>query len=87
MRAREPPAGVVHVVPADVVTKAELLALLARAHGRDDLEIVPGPSPAPADRSLTTRDPERNAALWRAAGYDEPPTVEAMVTELARSRL
>lgn len=85
--ATQPPSGTVHVVPADAVTKAELLALLARAYGRDDLTIVPGASPAPADRTLTTLDPERNAALWRAAGYGAPPTIDTMVNELARTRL
>ena len=83
VRGEAPAGGTVHVVPQDVVTKAELLALLARAYGREDLEIVPGPSPAPVDRSLATLAPERNEALWRAAGYSRPPTIEAMVGELA----
>jgi dTDP-4-dehydrorhamnose reductase len=73
-----------HVVPADTVTKAELLELIARAFGRDDLAIEPQASPAAVDRSLATLHPEANAALWRAAGYDAPPTVAAMVDELSR---
>ena len=87
VRGGDPPSGTRHVVPADVVTKAELLGLLARAHGRDDLTIVPGPSAAPADRSLATIDEDANAALWHAARYDRPPTIAAMVEELARARL
>ena len=81
--AGAPLHGAVHVVPADVVTKAQLLRLLATAHGREDVAIEDGPSPAPADRSLSTVDEQRNRALWRAAGYAEPPTVAAMVSELA----
>jgi dTDP-4-dehydrorhamnose reductase len=73
-----------HVVPADTVTKAELLELIARAFGRDDLTIEPQASTAAVDRSLATLHPEANAALWRAAGYDPPPTVAAMVDELSR---
>ena len=84
VRADEPPHGVLHVVPADVVTKAELLALLAKPHGRGVLEVARGPSPGPADRSLRTCAPELNRALWRAAAYDEPPTIATMVTEVAR---
>jgi dTDP-4-dehydrorhamnose reductase len=73
-----------HVVPADKVTKAELLQLIARACGREDLEIEPGPSGQPVDRSLATLHPEANAALWRAAGYDRPPPIAALVDELGR---
>ena len=78
--------GTAHAVPADVVSKGELLELLARTHGRDDLHIVHGPSPAPAERSLATLDEQRNRALWRAAGYEGPPTIAAMVDELAAWR-
>jgi dTDP-4-dehydrorhamnose reductase len=73
-----------HVVPADSVTKADLLALIARACGRDDLIVEPQPSGEPVDRTLATLHPEANAALWRAAGYGEPPTIAAMVEELGR---
>jgi dTDP-4-dehydrorhamnose reductase len=76
-----------HVVPADTVTKAELLELIARACGREDLTIEPQASPAAVDPSLATRHPEANAALWRAAGYDPPPTVAAMVGELGRQMI
>ena len=75
--------NVLHVVPADAVTKAELLALLARAFGRDDLEIVPVEAPQAVDLRLATVHPEALAALWRAAGYAEPPTIAGMVRELA----
>lgn len=85
VRGETTPGGTVHVVPRDVVTKADLLVMLAKAYGRDDLEIVPGPSPAPIDRSLATLEAERNEALWRAAGYDRPPTIESMVTEMAQA--
>ena len=75
--------NVLHVVPADAVTKAELLALLAQAFGRDDLEIVPVDAPRAIDLRLATVHPEALAALWRAAGYAEPPTIADMVGELA----
>jgi dTDP-4-dehydrorhamnose reductase len=76
-----------HVVPADTVTKAELLELIARAFGRDDLTIEPQASPLAVDRSLATLHPDATAALWRAAGYDVPPTVAAMVDELSRQMI
>jgi dTDP-4-dehydrorhamnose reductase len=79
----EPPSPL-HVVPADTVTKGELLALIAVACGRDDLTVEQRPSGDPVDRSLATLHPEANAALWRAAGYGEPPAIAAMVEELGR---
>ena len=73
-----------HVVPGDTVSKAELLELALNAFGRNDVTVkhVPGPG-APVDRTLSTRDPAANQRLWRAAGYDRPPTIETMLNELA----
>jgi dTDP-4-dehydrorhamnose reductase len=75
--------GLQHVIPGGDVTKADLLVMLAEAYQRDDIKVVPGPSPHSIDRTLRTEHSDRNAALWAAAGYGDPPTVEAMVSELA----
>jgi hypothetical protein len=32
---------------------------------------------------LSTRDPKANQKLWRAAGYEQPPTIAEMLGELA----
>jgi dTDP-4-dehydrorhamnose reductase len=73
-----------HVVPADSVSKAELLELILSAFGREDVAVdrVPGPG-APVNRILTTRDSAANARLWQAAGYGQPPTISEMLVELA----
>jgi len=73
-----------HIVPADAVSKAELLELALTAFGRTDVFVrhVPGPG-APVDRTLATRDAQANERLWRAAGYERPPTVATMLNELA----
>jgi dTDP-4-dehydrorhamnose reductase len=75
--------GLQHVVPDGDLTKADLLVALAKAYGREDVTVVPGPSPHSIDRTLRTEAPDANAALWAGAGYASPPTVAAMVTELA----
>jgi dTDP-4-dehydrorhamnose reductase len=72
-----------HVVPSDTVTKAELLTAIAGAFGRDDLVVEPGRSSAAVDRSLETLHVDANRRLWHAAGYETPPGVEQMVRELA----
>jgi len=77
-------AGLQHVIPdGGDVAKADLLVMMADAFGRDDITVAPGLSPHAIDRTLRTEHPDRNAALWSAAGYDAPPTVATMVTELA----
>jgi dTDP-4-dehydrorhamnose reductase len=73
-----------HVVPRDTVTKAQLLREIATAFGRPDLVVEPSPSRSPVDRSLATLHADANARLWRAAGYDTPPTVREMVRQLGR---
>ena len=73
----------VHVLPGDVVTKADLLAELAAAYGRHDVTIRRVDAQTVIDRTLTPRQPELNAALWAAAGYATPPAIGAMVRELA----
>jgi dTDP-4-dehydrorhamnose reductase len=73
-----------HVVPADSVSKAELVELVLSAFGRGDVAVdrVPGPG-APVNRILATRDPAANSRLWQAAGYGRPPTIAEMLVELA----
>lgn len=75
--------GPQHVVPSDSVTKSRLLALAARAFGRDDLSITAEPGPHRRDRTLATRHPDVNRRLWQAAGYPEPPSIANMLDELA----
>lgn len=72
-----------HVVPTGVVTKRDLLEAIGAAFGRSDLTVRPVASGRPIDRTLGTADPARNRALWAAAGYAEPPSVPAMLVELA----
>jgi dTDP-4-dehydrorhamnose reductase len=73
-----------HVVPTGDITKASLLRSFAKEYRRPDLKINDTDAPSVIDRRLSTRDEAANAALWKAAGYSTPPTVEAMVGELAR---
>jgi dTDP-4-dehydrorhamnose reductase len=72
-----------HVIPKEHVTKADLLVMIARAFGRDDVTVNRAPAPYAIDRTLRTDHPETNVALWVAAGYPEPPSVEQMIREVA----
>ena len=68
-----------HLVPADSVSKAELVRLIAKRTGRPDLNIVPQIMPNPIDRTLKTMYKERNEALWKAAGFYRIPTIAEMI--------
>lgn len=71
-----------HIVPADIVTKAELLRLIAKAYGKK-IKVNDTEAPEAIDRTLDTHNKAMNRKLWKAAGYDKPPTIEEMVNEMA----
>ena len=73
----------VHLIPADVKSKYELLVDLAREFNREDITIVPVDDLTPINRSLATIYPAANRQLWEYAGYPEPPTIRQMIKELA----
>jgi dTDP-4-dehydrorhamnose reductase len=74
-----------HIVPADVVSKAELLQLCAGAFGRQDIQILPVEAETTVDRTLATENPTMNQALWEAAGYKEIPRISAMISDLGQA--
>lgn len=71
-----------HIVPADVVTKAELLRIIARAYGKNT-PITDAQADVVIDRTLSTNNPDLNKLLWESAGYDHIPTIEELVIEMA----
>jgi dTDP-4-dehydrorhamnose reductase len=79
-------AGVFHVVPQDSVTKSELVSLIAKYLGRSDIEVKPTATGANINRTLGTNFPAKNKRFWQAAGYDAPPTIEKMVSEVIASK-
>lgn len=75
-------SGVVHLVPNSVVSKAELVQLIANKEGRSDIKVNPGPSEKAVNRTLSTLNPSLNQELFALAGYQEPPSVERMIFDL-----
>lgn len=73
----------VHLIPADALSKGELLRSIQSAFQRNDLRVDLKPAPHAIDRSLSTSNATLNHRLWSAAGYAEPPTLGEMVEELA----
>lgn len=75
-------SGVQHLVPADSVTKNELVRHVLAALGRTDVEVSPTEASSKIDRTLSTESPEINANLFKLAGFSEIPTVAQMVSEI-----
>jgi dTDP-4-dehydrorhamnose reductase len=72
--------GTVHLVPKNVVDKYELLKIIVREFGRNDIKIHKFKADFSVDRSLTTIDSLRNLRFWRNAGYNVIPSIEEMVS-------
>ena len=72
-----------HLVPSGDVTKAQMLESFAEVYDRNDVTIRSVAAEKIIDRTLETKQPEVSAELWRLAGYDKPPTVPAMIREMA----
>lgn len=71
-----------HIVPADSVSKAELLGYFKKSFNRQDINILSEEQKTMINRTLSTRNKQTNGELWRLAGYESPPTIEKMVKEL-----
>jgi len=77
-------AGVQHLVPADELSKYELVSAIAQHFGREDLEIESVESGSPVNRTLDTEFQDINLLLWKEAGYATPPSISQMISELPR---
>ncbi len=74
--------GLQHVVPADLVSKAELVRLIADEFQRQDIRIRNIGSGSARNLTLATNNPEKNRDLWVSAGYHEIPNVQGMIRGL-----
>jgi dTDP-4-dehydrorhamnose reductase len=76
-------SGLSHLVPANELSKADLVRKIATAFGRSDLKVKDTDSGKPINRTLSTINPEFNKRLWVEAGYPEIPTIEQLIAEIA----
>lgn len=73
--------GTVHLIPKDIITKAELLRIFAETYKRDDIKINDVLSSNTIDRTLATENAELSNRLWKLAGFENPPSIREMVLE------
>lgn len=75
-------AGTWHIVPADQLTKCQLVTLIAEKFDRGDLCIKPVTASTAINRTLITTSPENSAELWVGGGYSEVPKIDFLIDEL-----
>jgi dTDP-4-dehydrorhamnose reductase len=73
--------ALIHLVPSDVLSKAELLAEIAKQFDRTDLVIQPVDASTMVNRRLVTDNEARNQLVWKSAGYSYPPSISSMISE------
>ena len=76
--------GTFHLIPANIISKYELLQVLNKAyfHGSRYIESVK--NSLSVDRTLSTVYEDTNKMLWSLSGYQNIPSIEDMVNELAQ---
>ena len=74
-----------HLVPSNIVSKFDLIKVIAETFDREDLEIIEHRTDISINRTLSTNDFSQNSIFWRWAGYNQAPSIEAMVDEFANS--
>jgi len=74
--------GLHHLVPADELTKYELIKLELEMLKRENIMVKNFSDVKEIDRTLATEQPEVNRLLFASGGYDRVPTIREMMEEL-----
>ena len=77
--------GTFNIIPADQISKYDLLQLLRKYFDRKDVLIRPINASSSVNRTLLTTNLNFNASIWRSAGYTAIPTIEELIKELANN--
>jgi dTDP-4-dehydrorhamnose reductase len=75
-------SGMFHLIPADSVSKYELLKLFKTIYKRIDIQVTATFPEKIVDRTLSTENILINKRLWNDAGYKTAPFVEEMLLEM-----
>ena len=74
--------GLQHIVPANTVSKADLVRLIAVNFSRLDISVLETKSGFPKDLTLSTSNKDFNSTLWAMAGYSGVPTIQELIHEI-----
>jgi dTDP-4-dehydrorhamnose reductase len=74
--------GTHHLVPADIMSKFELVTAIANKIERSDIEILERPSGNRVDRTLATINSSINQQMWVNGGYTSIPRIASLVSDM-----
>ena len=80
-------SGVQHLVPADSLTKFELVNMELDLLGRNDVVVNETITGIKVDRTLDTSNPTQNDLMFKLGGYDATPTIREMMEQLPWAEL
>ena len=80
-------SGVQHLVPADSLTKFELVKMELDLLGRNDVVVNETITGNKVDRTLETSNPTQNDLMFKLGGYDTAPTIREMMEKLPWAEL
>jgi dTDP-4-dehydrorhamnose reductase len=75
-------AGTHHLIPADTMSKFELVTSIANKTGRSDIDVLERPSGKPVDRTLATINASLNEQMWVNGGYSLIPNIASLVSDM-----
>ena len=75
-----------HLIPKNTISKGQLLEEFKKNFNKD-ININHINSDTLIDRTLKTKKIEKNEELWKMAGYDNTPSIEENIEELANSEI
>ncbi len=75
-------SGKFHLIPEDFVSKYTLLNLFRESYSRWDIKINETLADSPVDRTLSTEKNSTSNLFWLLAGYQKPPTISKIITEM-----
>lgn len=74
--------GTLHFIPADAVSKYDLLKIFSKCFGRDDVIIKKFNEKTAINRTLSTTYKKVNDNLWKDMGYNRALPIDRMIQEL-----
>ena len=80
-------SGLQHLVPADSLTKFELVKMELELLGRNDVTVKKTITGNQVDRTLETGDPAQNESMFKLGGFHVRPTIREMMEQLPWAEL
>ena len=76
--------GLQHIIPADSLSKSNMLKIFSKIFSRNDMNIVEVDVSESINRTISTINMQRNKLLWELAGYNSIPSIEYIISGIQK---